>query len=212
MIGNDRFVQVFGSVPAGDDTLLVQIVSNAVREGFWIVLCEPGTDVPMCTLPPAKARLEHECGLHHVLSLESLLVTRNFFDPWYDPGHSHIDGPNGWSPKDKAKVRAKVSAVINRVTKAHDGVKPNIGVVPGPSGYVVTTGSETPVFPTVRCGTWDRRWYWFSLPNGARMDDYTASILVPPSTTKWGPLQLIGQTSPAPEWLLERIAERTAHA
>lgn len=197
MIGNDRFVQVFGSVPAGDDTLLTQIVSNAVREGFHVVLCEPGTAVPLCTLPATKAKHEHKCGLAHVLSLESLLGPGNPFCP---------TGTGPYDPKEKAKVRAKVSTLINRVTKARDGVKPNIGVIPGPSGYVALNGEEWdpqgdgPTVMDARFGFW----YWYSTPVHA--NKRRLPVLVPPSTIKDVPVQLIGQTSPAPQWLLERIA------
>lgn len=194
MIGNDRFVQVFGSVPAGDDTLLTQIVSNAVREGFHIVLCEPGTSTPMCTLPASRAKHDHECGVAHVLSLESLL---GGMDPWGEM--------MGYTPKEKAKVRAKVSALINRVTKVRDGVKPNIAVIPGPSGYVVVTEPKDTRFPTIWAESWDFRWYWFTLPDGELRAKVNQPILVPPSTLGRRRLQMIGQTSPAPEWLLERI-------
>jgi len=195
MIGNDRFVQVFGSVPAGDDTLLVQIVANAVREGFHIVLCEPGTATPVCTLPATKAKVEHECGTTHVLSLESILGPAH-----YD---SSLDG-SGYDPKERAKVRAKVQAIINRVTKAH-GAKPNIGVIPGPSGYVVlTTFVDQNNGPTVREGTYGDYW-WYQTPNRLNGPMLQPFLLVPPSTTKHGPLELIGQTSPAPSWLLGQL-------
>lgn len=201
MIGNDKFVQVFGSVPAGDDTLLTQIVSNAVREGFHIVLCAPGTDRPVCTLPANKQKYTHPCGPFHVLSLESLLE-RTWTDPWY---LTEIRG--SYSPKDKAKVRAKVTALINRVTKQYDGVKPNIAVIPGPSGYApwhreAQDRSEL-VGPTVIGLTTSDLWWWYTIPKMA--DSTGVSVLVPPSKINGIPFRIIGQTCPAPQWLLDTI-------
>jgi hypothetical protein len=201
IIGNDKFVQVFGSVPAGDDTLLVQIVANAVREKFHIVLCEPGTATPVCTLPVTQQKREHECGVSHVLSLESLL------GPTTAKELNDITGvwESYWEPKELAKVRAKVQAVINRVTKQHDGVKPNIGVIPGPSGYVVlTTRWCTEIGPTVYVDGYGE-WYWFQVPSDTQFARNQGLVMVPPSTLDRGAMRLIGQISPAPAWLLERI-------
>src|SRR6187549_387598 len=138
MFGNDEFVRLFGSVPAGDDEKLIHIVSAAVREGIAIVLDKPGTKVPMCILT-AKQRNEadaaarsvaaakgderwdkrvHACGLDHALTVKSLTGTP--------------EQPDG----DPAKVRAKVSALIRRLTKAH-GAQPNIGVELGLSNLLV---------------------------------------------------------------------------
>jgi hypothetical protein len=201
LIGNDKFVAVFGSVPAGDDTLLTQIAANAVREGFHIVLCAPGTDIPVCTLPVSKQKQDHECGTAHVLSLESLL------GPPLD--WPLLDGEEpGWEPKDRAKVRAKVQAIINRVTKQHDGVKPNIGVIPGPSGYVVVPSTMLldgeGFSPTVRIGR-TALWYWFTLPSGVDLGPGEMTLVPPSRFRVHGTMELIGQTSPAPAWLLERI-------
>lgn len=201
MIGNDKFVSVFGSVPAGDSTLLVQIVANAVREGFHIVLCAPGTDTPVCTLPVTHQKREHECGVAHVLSLESVIRTRNWTDPWY---LTEAGTDDRYSPKDLAKVRAKVQAIVNRVEKQH-GAKPNIGVIPGPSGYVVCM-SEPHEQLTIKMPGRVETWGWYTLPDG-QLAFFQGPYLVPPSTVRGEPVELIGQTSPAPAWLLERIAQ-----
>lgn len=138
MFGNDEFVRLFGSVPAGDDEKLIQIVSAAVREGVAIVLDKPGTKIPMCILT-AKQRNEadqaarnaaaergderwdkrvHPCGLDHALTVASLTGTP--------------EQPEG----DPSKVRAKVSALIRRLTKTY-GAQPNIGVELGLSRMLV---------------------------------------------------------------------------
>jgi hypothetical protein len=210
VIGNDKFVSVFGSVPAGDTTRLVQIVTHAVREGFHIVLCAPGGDTPVCTLPVTHQKREHECGAAHVLSLESLLGPSEEEQAF---GHNPFwEGPGEYNPKELAKVRAKVQAIVNRVTKQQGG-PPNIAVQPGPSGYAVFTRIEPHhefigiAEPTVVDWFNNRLWYWYTIP---KMPDATeVSILVPPSTVNGYPLRLIGQTNPAPGWLLDRITQTT---
>jgi hypothetical protein len=90
------------------------------------------------------------------------------------------------------------------VTKTHDGVKPNIGVVPGPSGYVVQAVGPGPELTVKAPGRRDG-WAWYSLPE-PRIG-IPDPVLVPPSTIRGKPFEIIGQTSPAPAWLLERITQ-----
>jgi hypothetical protein len=68
VLSNDRLVGVFGSVPAGDRSALVKIAVAAVRAGFHLVVCEDGSDKPVCTLTARdqKKDPDHEC--YHVLS------------------------------------------------------------------------------------------------------------------------------------------------
>ena len=139
MFGNDTFVRVFGSTPPGDDEALIQVVSAAVREGYAIVLDHPGEKRPMCVLSardrnaadraaqqtaaslgdPKFHMRKHDCGLHHALTVASLTGT-----------------PDN-SAGDPSKVRAKVSAMIRRLTKVSGGVQPNIGVELGRSRMLV---------------------------------------------------------------------------
>jgi hypothetical protein len=139
MIGNDKFVRLFGSVIAGDDEKLIQIVSEAVREGVAIVLNRPGTKIPTCTLTavernrankaareaaaaindPNWSKRKHACGLAHALTVKSLTATD--------------ENPDG----DPTKVRAKVGQIIRRVTKMNNGEQPNIGVELGRSRMLV---------------------------------------------------------------------------
>jgi hypothetical protein len=86
---NDRFVSSFGRVAQGDKTELAAVVAKAVRDGFAVVLCKPGTKQPVCTLttPRTKAKadreareaakaagnprwdkIDHDCGLKHALT------------------------------------------------------------------------------------------------------------------------------------------------
>lgn len=131
MIGNETFVQVFGSVPAGDDEALVQVVSNAIREGFAIVLLKPGEKTPACTLlardrkaadtaaqtaaresgNPRWERVRHDCGKTHALTVQ-------------------------WAGG-REKVRAKTGALIKRVIREYGGRSPNIAVHLGLSHRIV---------------------------------------------------------------------------
>jgi hypothetical protein len=139
MFGNDQFVRVFGSTPAGDDDGLIRIVAGAVKEGFAIVLNKPGTKIPMCILSardanaadrkaqqeaatlgdPMFARRKHACGINHAMTVVSLTATE--------------EKPEG----DPTKVLAKVSSIIRRLTKTSGGVQPNIGVELGRSRMLV---------------------------------------------------------------------------
>lgn len=187
MIGSDKFASIFGSVPAGDDEKLVQIISYAVREGLAIVLNEPGKKKPVCILSarernqadreakeraaaagnPRFATKTHDCGWHHALTVESL----------------------GGDP---TKVRTKVGTIVRRVAKNYAGRMPNIGVEVGKSrllcvdvdtedeqaGFIadqVRQGSGQAVYAmTVQSpglqdvnGTWVHKnggHYWFTLP------------------------------------------------
>jgi hypothetical protein len=198
MIGNDKFVRLFGSTPAGDDELLIRIVAEAVREGVAIVLNRPGTKIPMCTLSAVernradkKAREQaaqigdvnwskrhHLCGLYHALTVKSLTGTDEL--------------PEG----DPKKVLAKVGTIIRRLTKINDGKSPNIGVELGLSRMLVVdvdTDAEVAGFAadwakqtseplpgmTVRSpgkkdvdGEWVHKnggHYWFSLPDDVEL-------------------------------------------
>lgn len=139
MFGNDTFVRVFGSTPPGDDEALIQVISAAVREGYAIVLDHPGEKRPMCVLSardrnaadraaqqtaaslgdPKFHMRKHDCGLHHALTVASLTGTP--------------EAPAG----DPSKVRAKVSAMVRRLTKACGGRQPNIGMELGRSRMLV---------------------------------------------------------------------------
>lgn len=87
MIGNDLLVSTFGSVPAGDKALLVQIVSNAVRCGYAVVLMDGTERIDMRSAKEQKAGIE--------LSYLTL----------------------DWAGGDPAKVRAKVGALMRRIQK-----------------------------------------------------------------------------------------------
>lgn len=200
MIGNDRFVQVFGSFPAGDaDDALAGIVSNAVREGYAIVLLKPGEKIPLCILNTRErkaadtavqnaareigddrwAKRKHDCGKSHALTVE------------WAGGH--------------AKVRTKVGALLKRITREYGDRTPNIGVELGLSrrlvidvdteaearAFLADCAAHDPDVPgmTVQSpgvvddnGVWkhkDGGHYWMTLPEGCELPSSSGSYRSP---------------------------------
>lgn len=88
MIANDIFTSCFGIVPAGDEESLARVARQAVRNGFALVVTEPGGKKPLCTLTARQAKAEdrvvqdaaraagdanwtrrrHDCGIAHAIT------------------------------------------------------------------------------------------------------------------------------------------------
>lgn len=123
MFAHDTFTSLFGTPRPGELDVLAGLVRAALREGYAVVLNEPGTKKPLCTLSanarkaadrevqddaaergePGALHLRHACGVYHALT----------------------EGDT-----------AKVTGLINRVTKQY-GAPPNIGLEPGRSRLLV---------------------------------------------------------------------------
>lgn len=183
MFAHDTFTAIFGAARPGELDILAGLIRAALREGYAVVLNEPGTKKPLCPLnasqrraadgmaqdeaaqrgEPNAATRRHACGIAHALS--------------------EADA-------------AKVTGLLTRLTKAY-GAVPNIGLEPGRSRLLVadmdTAGQrdtflaawerEAPgtapgpeLLYTVRSpgaqrpdGTWahsDGGHTWFTLPEG----------------------------------------------
>lgn len=233
MISESSFAAVFGAaVPGGEDPLM-NLARYAIRAGFAIVPCLPGTKRPMCTLPQRDVKradneaqeraraagkrrwdlVRHECGLKHAITDE----------------------------KDSDRI-------IRRLVRDHGRI--NLGVELGASRVVVVdvdtdaekeafaaswltaTGEPLPYGMTVASpgvmaadGAWKHKnggHYWFALPpNLVLPGDEGAmkhpsgwiamwagrQVLVPPSVREEGPYLLTGDIHPAPEWLLGQIVD-----
>jgi hypothetical protein len=237
MIGSGTFTNIFGLVPAGDDRV-ARVARAAVAAGYGIVICKPGTRVPMCTLGQraaaqadreeaertGKDNARHPCGIDHTLT----------------------------DPK-------RVLALFTRLEKAgltRDGNHVNLGVHLGVSRVLVVdvdTREQRDAFlttwtghtgvdqssrePTVLspgqvddAGTWSHKdggHWWFTLPEGVDLPEtpgvYTGpggwvalwgrhQVLVPPSVRKEGPYRVIGQAEAIPAWLLGLIEQATEAA
>jgi AAA domain-containing protein/bifunctional DNA primase/polymerase-like protein len=138
LFSHDTFTALFGAARPGELDALAGIVRAAVREGYAIVLNEPGTKKPVCPLtasarkradreaqdealsagrPAAGAR--HACGVNHALTAADAL---------------------------------KVTGLVRRLTVTdEDGTVhlPNIGVEPGASRMLVVdvdTAAENDAF------------------------------------------------------------------
>jgi nucleotide-binding universal stress UspA family protein len=122
VFAHDTFVALFGAVRPGELDVLPGLVRAALREGYAIVLNEPGTKKPLCTLTaaarkqadreaqdeaaergePNAASRRHPCGIAHALT--------------------EADA-------------TKVTSLLARVTKTY-GAPPNIGLEPGASRLI----------------------------------------------------------------------------
>jgi replicative DNA helicase len=236
MISNDPFMAVFGSSSDDGSGLdrLPWIASFAVKQGFAVVVIEPGGKKPMCTLTARQVnqadreareaaaeagdrhadRRRHACGINHALT---------------DP--------------------AKALAVVKRMIATHGHV--NIGVELGRSRMIVVdvdteaekaafqrdlqwfgsdsaTGEPTVLSPGKRNadGVWTHSGgghYWFRPPDDwepggsgvCKVTNETGSytilwsdrqVLVPPSVRPEGPYRLTAPPMALPSWLAGKIA------
>jgi hypothetical protein len=119
VFSHDTFTALFGAARPGELEALPGLIRAALRAGYAIVLNEPGTKKPVCTLTaaarkkadrvaqdealergePRAAMVRHACGVAHALTEDDAL---------------------------------KVTALVSRLTEAY-GAVPNIGVEPGAS-------------------------------------------------------------------------------
>jgi hypothetical protein len=141
VFAHDTFVALFGAVRPGELDVLPGLVRAALREGYAIVLNEPGTKKPLCTLTaagrkqadrqaqddaaergePNAASRRHPCGIAHALT--------------------EADA-------------TKVTGLLTRVTKTY-GASPNIGLEPGASRLIAVdmdTADQRDAFLSV----WER--------------------------------------------------------
>lgn len=233
MIGADAFSTLFGASVAGDDEALPRLVTHAVRAGFAVVLLRPGSKVPLCTLSARQASTadreaklaaqeagdprwehrKHACGLHHAITddtkaaptVRRVAKAHGQLNIGVELGRSRMIVVD-------CDTRAEVAAW------AADWAAEDDHDVPG----------ATVLSPGVRRddGTWlhsDGGHYWFTVPDGVELPTGTGSyrattgegymvmwsdkqVLVPPSVRPEGAYRLVGETQPAPSWLLERIS------
>jgi hypothetical protein len=123
VFAHDTFTSLFGTPRPGELDVLAGLVRAALREGYAVVLNEPGTKKPLCTLAanqrkladreaqdaaaergePHASQVRHACGVYHALT--------------------EADA-------------AKVTSLLTRLTKTYGGT-PNIGLEPGASRLLV---------------------------------------------------------------------------
>lgn len=238
MIAESSFAAVFGA-PAvgGEEDSLVHLARAAVRAGFAVVPCLPGTKQPMCTLPERdKKRADAEAQEAARLAGRAR---------WH--GVRHACGVKHAITDEKDSDR-----IIRRLVRNYGAI--NLGVELSASRVIVVdvdtdaendafaaswhaaTGETLPFGMTVRSpGVYDTQadvWkhkngghYWFALPEGfdlpvddGAMKDESGwiamwaarQVLVPPSVRKEGSYLLVGDVHPAPRWLLQRIVDYIA--
>jgi hypothetical protein len=237
MIAESSFAAVFGAPAVGGEDSLVHMARAAVRAGFAIVPCLPGTKQPMCTLPERDKKRADE---------EAKAAARAAGRPrWHSARHACGVKHAITDEKDSDRI-------IRRLVRNYGTV--NLGVELSASRVIVVdvdtdaendafatswtaaTGSPLPFGMTVRSpgvydagtGEWKHKnggHYWFSLPEGfdlpvddGAMKDESGwiamwaarQVLVPPSVRPEGAYLLVGDVHPAPRWLLQRIVDYIA--
>lgn len=151
IFAHDTFVAVFGAVRPGELDTLAGVIRAALRAGYAVVLNEPGTKKPLCTLSakarrdadreaqdaaaaagePGAAHRRHACGIHHALQGE-----------------------------EDAK---KVTGLLSRLAKQYGGT-PNIGIEPGRSRVVIVDMDTAPQRDAF-LDTWEREAGGHSVPD-----------------------------------------------
>lgn len=231
MISESSFAAVFGAaVPGGEDPL-IHLSRYAIRAGFAIVPCLPGSKQPMCTLAERDKKradteaqeaaraagkrrwdlVRHACGVKHALTDEkkSDTVIRRLV-------------------RDYGRINLGVELGLSRVIVVDvdtDAEKEAFA-----ASWMAATGEPLPYGVTVQSpgvmavdGSWKHKnggHYWFALPpslvlpgdEGAMKDPSgwiamwsARQVLVPPSVRDEGPYLLTGDIHPAPQWLLSRV-------
>jgi len=140
VFSHDTFTAIFGAVRPGELEALAGLIRAALRQGYAIVLNEPGTKKPMCPLTaaarrkadrevqdaalaagdPRASQLRHACGVNHALTED-------------DAG--------------------KVTALLKRLAGPDGDLIPNIGVEPGASRMLVVD-VDTPAERDAFLATW----------------------------------------------------------
>lgn len=237
MIAESSFAAVFGAPAIGGEDSLVHMARAAVRAGFAIVPCLPGTKQPMCTLPERDKKRADE---------EAKTAARAAGRPrWHTARHACGVKHAITDEKDSDRI-------IRRLVRHYGAI--NLGVELSASRVIVVdvdtdaendafavswtaaTGSPLPFGMTVRSpgvydagtGEWKHKnggHYWFSLPEGfdlptddGAMKDESGwiamwaarQVLVPPSVRPEGSYLLVGDVHLAPRWLLQRVLDYIA--
>ena len=234
MIAESSFAAVFGAPAIGGEDSLVHLARAAVRAGFAVVPCLPGTKQPMCTLPerdrksadtaaqdaaraagrPRWHTARHACGVKHAITAEKdsdriiRRLVRNY-------GTVNLG----------VELSASRVIVVDVDTDAENDAFA--------ASWHAATGAPLPFGMTVRSpGVYDTTtdvWkhkngghYWFALPEGfdlpsgdGAMKDESGwiamwaarQVLVPPSVRPEGAYLLVGDVHPAPKWLLQQVLD-----
>jgi RecA-family ATPase len=203
VIANDIFAASFGTVPAGDDEKLVAVAKAAVRNGFAIVVNEPGSKKPLCTLNAAELKaadnaaqdaareagrenwavVRHDCGVHHAITdvKDAERIVRRL-----SKRHGHINlgvDPGRCTPR---YVVVDVDTAAEKAGFLADWSEA--------AGQDMTGRQPTVVSPgKVRTGDdGEDRWvhkdgghYWFSVPDGVDLAGLPGNGVLKDSQRGW---------------------------
>lgn len=122
MFAHDTFTAIFGAARPGELEILAGLVRAALREGYVVVLNEPGTKKPLCPLSANQRKAADRMA-------QDLAAERGERDA---AARRHACGiAHALTEKDAAKI----TGLLNRLTKIY-GAPPNIGLDPGRSRLV----------------------------------------------------------------------------
>lgn len=231
MISESPVAAIFGAIPAGDETTsLIHQARAMIRAGYAMVLCKPGTKIPVCTLNSTEAnradeaaraqareagkrswdKVRHPCGLKHAITDEK---TSDRVIKRLSKSHGRVNLG--------IELRASKVIVVDVDTEAEDAAFH--------AAWHKAAGAPLPFGMTVRSpGVYDdETWkhkngghYWFTLPEGMVLPDIDGAlkmpdgwvimwadrqVLVPPSVRPEGPYELVGDAHEAPAWLLKTV-------
>lgn len=232
MISESTFTSIFGAVPAGStEASLVHLCREAIRRGYAIVPCHPGTKKPMCTLSSREinkadelaretaranghrkwATVRHACGLYHAMTdtKESDRVIKRLVR---DHGQINI----GIELKRSRMIVVDVDTEVENAA-FRESWRMETGSVPTFGFTVQSPGMMD------RGGQWAHKnggHYYFAVPEGIDMPTADGAmkdpsgwiamwadrqVLVPPSRREEGAYVLLGDVHPVHPWLLKKI-------
>lgn len=117
MFSHDTFTALFGTVRPGELEALPGLIRAALRAGYAIVLNEPGTKKPVCTLTTAARKKADRAAQDEALERG-------------DPRASLVRHACGVAHALTEDDTGKVTGLVTRLTEAY-GAPPNIGIEPG---------------------------------------------------------------------------------
>jgi hypothetical protein len=212
VFSHDTFTAIFGAVRPGELEPLAGLIRAALRQGYALVLNEPGTKKPMCPLTatarrkadrevqdtalaagdPRASQLRHPCGVNHALTeddaskvtalLKRLTVTE---EPPAATENLHLVEDRCPDTAGHDPHAWEVSTrVWHRCPGAPTTRTPNIGVEPGASRMLVVD-VDTPAERDAFLATWSAETGEDQAHRGYTVQSPGVSRTLPDGTQEW---------------------------
>lgn len=252
MIGEiDWFGQIVGGAADGEITANAKIAKALIRAGLGVVIIEPNGKKAVCILnerekkaaniaaqdaarakgAPNWERVNHECGIKHVITDEKVL-SKTRVKYWLSQGANLAVAPGTGERRilivdvDTSEEKRAFVEDWKNADSLPDGMKDSVPLTVSSPGVMDTSVGGEPVWTHKDGGH-----FWFSVPDSAELPDrpgkltwcrchgvrqpvgtcrnawtaYYGSgyVLVPPSVRPEGAYRLTGAVHRAPEWLTD---------